>query len=75
MDVATRFRLEGSVLRGTLEATPLGFETRVKVDADEPTEAVEDLVRLAEESCYVMQSVRRPVDVRSSILLNGEALS
>jgi hypothetical protein len=74
MRVTTRFHIEGSVLRGTLASRPLRFDVEVDVVSPEPEERIARLLRTAERSCYVLQSLLEPVDVRRAYRLNGEAL-
>ena len=72
--VATRFHIEGSVLAGTIRSHPLEFDSRVTVTSPEPPEKIAHLVRVSENSCYVMQSLLTPVKVNGSATLNGEPL-
>lgn len=74
MSVTTRFHIEGSVLADTLQSRPLEFDSRIEVDSPEPPERIARLLRTAENSCYVMQSLRLPVRVNRSFALNGEAM-
>ena len=70
--ISTRFHIEGSVLRGTIAGGPLDFDCSVHVDSSEPSEKIAHLIRVAENSCYVMQSLLQPVTVNSSMTLNGK---
>jgi len=72
--VATRFHIEGSALAGTIRSHPLEFDSRVTVTSPEPPEKITHLVRVSENSCYVMQSLLTPVKVNSSATLNGQPL-
>ena len=69
--VTARFKNEGSVLRETVQAEGLGVETRCDIDSSETTEKVAKVVRNAEAGCYVIQTIRRPTEVKSSYALNG----
>jgi hypothetical protein len=71
MHVTTRFHIEGSALKGTIEGRPLGFDVRVELESSEPPERVANLLRTAEASCYVLQSLLRPVEVNRAFVLNG----
>jgi hypothetical protein len=69
--VVARFRNEGSVLRETVQAEGLGVETRCEIISYEAQEKVAKVVRNAEAGCYVIQTIRRPTDVKSAYTLNG----
>jgi hypothetical protein len=69
--VKANFKSEGSVLRETVKAQGLGFETRLEIDSQEPTERVAAVVRNAENGCYVLQSILNPVPVERTFMLNG----
>jgi hypothetical protein len=75
MRVTTRFHIEGSVLRGTLASRPLRFDVQVDVASPEPEERIARLVRTAERSCYVLQSLLEPVQVERAFRLNGAPLA
>jgi hypothetical protein len=72
--VSMRNRQEGSVLQGTVETTCLGIETRLELESDEPSERVAALVRNAENGCFTMQALLKPVPVTSTVTLNGTSL-
>ncbi len=72
--VTTRFHIEGSIFKGTLVSEPLEFDSRIEIQSSEPEEQIQQLVTIAENSCYVMQSVARPVTVNRSFALNGHEL-
>jgi organic hydroperoxide reductase OsmC/OhrA len=69
--VKAKFKSEGSVLRETVKAVGLGFETRLELQSDEPAERVAAVVRNAENGCFVMQSILNPVPVERKFMLNG----
>ncbi len=69
-----RNKSEGSVLQGTVEATCLGFETRLELETDEPVERIRALLRNAEHGCFTFQALIRPVTVSQSVFVNGRAL-
>lgn len=72
--MATRFHIEGSALAGTIRSHPLEFDSRVTVASPEPPEKIAHLVRVGENSCYVMQSLLMPVRVNTTTTLNGQPL-
>jgi hypothetical protein len=69
--VTAKFRNEGSVLRETVQAEGLGVETRCEITSDEPPEKVAKVIRNAEAGCYVIQTIRKPTEVKSQYMLNG----
>ncbi len=71
--VAARFKSEGSVLRDTVQAEGLGFETRCELTSKEPADKIAKVVRNAEAGCYVMQTILKPTPVKSEYTLNGAA--
>jgi hypothetical protein len=71
--VTARFKSEGSVLRETVQAEGLGFETRCELTSKEPADKVAKVVRNAEAGCYVMQTILKPTPVKSEYTLNGAA--
>ncbi len=71
--VKARFKSEGSVLRETVEAAGLGFETHCELESAEAAEKVAAVVRNAENGCYVMQTIVKPTPVERQFTLNGAA--
>lgn len=71
--VKAKFKSEGSVLAETVRAAGLGFETRLELESEASAERVAAVVRNAENGCYVLQSLLRPVPVERSFTLNGAA--
>ncbi len=71
--VTARFKSEGSVLRETVQAAGLGFETRCELHSGEIPEKVAKVMRNAEAGCYVMQTILKPTPVVRQFTLNGEA--
>ncbi len=69
--VTARFKSEGSVLRETVQAVGLGFQTRCDLQSSEPAERVAAVVRNAENGCYVMQTILRPTPVERQFMPNG----
>ena len=73
--VRMRNKSEGSVLQGTVQATCLGFETRLELESAESPERIRALLRNAEQGCFTLQALVRPVEVTQSALLNGVPLT
>ncbi len=67
--------LKGSVLKGTVNSGCTAMRTHFDVESGEPREKVLNLIRLAKQGCYAEMMVEAPVPVKSTINLNGEAIS
>jgi uncharacterized OsmC-like protein len=72
--VRSGFRTDGSVLRGTVKASTVGFEVEIEVESDDPPERVAACIQAAENGCFVMQTVIEPTEVKRTVRLNGETL-
>ncbi len=48
------------------------METRCEIASGEAPEKLAKVIRNAEAGCYVIQTIRRPTEVKSSYTLNGE---
>lgn len=72
--VTTRFHIEGSTLAGTVQSRALEFDCRVTVTSPEPPEKIAHLIRVSEQTCFVMQSLLSPVTINSNTILNGQPL-
>ncbi len=71
VQVTARFKNEGSVLRETIDAQGVGFETKLDVQSQAPSERVAAVVRNSEKGCYVMQTILKPTPVETRVTLNG----
>ncbi len=74
MKVIARYRVDGSVLNDSVQATMLGAETVLEIDSPDAPERVARVVRNAERGCFVMQALLRPVPVSGRTVLNGTPL-
>jgi len=72
--VRMRNKTEGSVLQDTVEATCLGFESRLDIESSESPERIRALIRNAEHGCFTLQALLREVTVSRSVNLNGQPL-
>ncbi|RMG50496.1 MAG: hypothetical protein D6723_12215 [Acidobacteria bacterium] len=70
----TRFYMKGSALAGTLRGGPLGLETEIAVESDEPPEKIRHLIKMGEQTCFTLQSLIHPVPVKTRATLNGHPL-
>ena len=75
MHVTARFRVDGSVLKDTIQGQMLGAETTLELDSPDPPEQVARVVRNAERGCFVMQALVNPVPVTGRTVLNGAPLA
>jgi organic hydroperoxide reductase OsmC/OhrA len=74
MHVTARFKVEGSVLKDTIQGEMLGAETTLEIESPAEPERIARVVRNAERGCFVMQALLRPVAVTGRTLLNGRPL-
>lgn len=70
-----RFFMRGSALQGTLQGGPLGLETQIEIEADEPPERIRHLVKMGEQTCFTLQSLIQRVPVATTASLNGAPLA
>jgi len=74
MKVTARYRVDGSVLKDSVEAQMVGAETALELESPDPPERVARVVRNAERGCFVMQALLKPVPITTTTLLNGAPL-
>jgi uncharacterized OsmC-like protein len=70
----TKFVRGGSILAGDIYGEPGGIVTNIDVDSDEPADKVANIVKLAEQSCFALQSMMQNTPVTASATLKGKAL-
>lgn len=70
----TRFLMEGSATQGSLMGKGKSVVTHVEIESDEPEEAIREMLRVGENSCFIMQSILHPVPATMSANLNGSPL-
>jgi organic hydroperoxide reductase OsmC/OhrA len=75
MHVKTSFRVTGSVLEDTIDGEMLAAETTLELESPDPPDRVARVVRNAEQGCFVMQALLRPVPVTGRTLLNRGPLA
>ena len=75
MHVTTHFQVNGSVLADSIQGEAVGIETRLEIDSPESPDKVARLVRNAENGCFVMQALLKPVPITSKTLLNGQPVA
>lgn len=72
--VRSQFFGSGSVLAETIETSCRAVETVLEIESREDPVKISKLARLAETGCYVIQSLRAPVQVNYQVELNGRQL-
>jgi len=73
--VDMQFSRSGSILQETVEGRCEGVQVHMDVESPADRERVQSLIRNAEQGCYVMQSLRHPVDVQASYNVNGDEMA
>lgn len=71
----TRFAMEGSVLQGTLEGRGIEVVTHLDIESDEPEEVLRQMIEVGKNSCFVHQSIMKPVPSTIETKINGQKLS
>jgi uncharacterized OsmC-like protein len=64
--------LEGSVLRGTVDAGATECRTQFLIDSPESEEDILKIIRLAKKGCFAEQMVQTAVPLVSTYVINGE---
>ena len=70
--VTARFGRSGSILQDTLRTQCDGIETHLDVESPDSLEDVARLIRNAEAGCFIIQTLRQPLEVKTSASVNGE---
>lgn len=72
--VTAHFREQGSVLRGDATAFCDGFDIEIKIESEESSETIRDLIRLARQMCFTEAALTGQTPVTLSASLNGATL-
>lgn len=64
--------LQGSVLRGTVEAGATECRTQFVIDSPESDDDIIRIIKLAKRGCFAEQMVQSSVPLVSSYVINGE---
>ena len=72
--VRGRYYGSGSIQAETVDTGCEGIETELTIESDEDPAAIAKLVRVSEDGCFVIQSLRNPTPVSMNVLLNGDEL-
>ena len=62
----------GSIMRGTIQSGVRVLEVAIEIDSPEPRERLAELVRVAREACFTHGALANPVEIETSLTLNGE---
>jgi hypothetical protein len=65
--------LEGSVLRGTVNAGATECRSRFVIDSPESEQDIVRIIRLAKRGCFAERKVQTAVPLVSTYLINGQA--
>ena len=73
--VRGRYYGSGSIKAETVDTGCEGIETELTLESDEDPDAIAKLVRVSEDGCFVIQSLRHPPPVTMSVSLNGKPIT
>lgn len=68
--VTARWHIEGSIIAGTIQSRPLAFDLDIALVSPEPRERLAEMLRVAEQTCYVTQSLN--AELVRTVTVNGE---
>ena len=66
--------MKGSVREQSLHGGAKGLETHVEIESDEPPERIQELVRMAEQTCFTLGAWTQAVTTSTTVNLNGAPL-
>ena len=72
--VRGRYYGSGSIKAETVDTGCEGIETELLIESDEDPEKIAKLVRVSEDGCFVIQTLRSPTPVSMSVRLNGDEI-
>ena len=70
--VSAQYHRAGSVLAGTAKAGCDSIRTELRLDTEEPSDRIADLIRMAEASCYTIGALREPTPCELVALVNDK---
>jgi hypothetical protein len=70
----TRFFMKGSAREGSLHSGARGLETHLQIESDEPPERIQELVRMAEQTCFTFSAWTQSAPASTTVELNGAPL-
>ena len=74
MRVTPRFEQVGSIKAGTATSRLLDISTALDIQSPAPIDEVRELIRIAENMCFMIDVMREPHEVQATTRLNGEPL-
>ena len=66
--------MKGSVRDQSLHGGAKGLETHVEIESDEPPQRIQELVRMAEQTCFTLGAWTKAVPTSTTVNLNGAPL-
>ncbi len=72
--VTGSFSRHGSIIAGNATSVCDSLKTELQLDCDEPLERVTQLIKMAESTCFTINSLRNPTTVELESTVNGELL-
>jgi organic hydroperoxide reductase OsmC/OhrA len=66
--------MKGSVRDQSLHGGATGVETHVEIESGEPPERIQELVRMAEQTCFTLGALTEAVPASTTVTLNGKPL-
>ena len=69
------FARTGSIAERTEQHRASSIEVNLEIESEAGEHAIEELVWLAEDMCYVMQAIQNPVEAKLNVTLNGSPVA
>jgi hypothetical protein len=66
--------MRGSVRDQSLHGGAKALETHIEIESDEPRERIQELVHMAEQTCFTLGAWTQAVPASTSVKLNGQPL-
>ena len=66
--------MKGSVRDHSLHGGAQGLETHIEIESDEPPERIQELLRMAEQTCFTLGAWTQAVPTSTTVDLNGAPL-
>jgi hypothetical protein len=68
------FSLRGSVIEGTVESNVSEVRSFFSITSNDPESLVREVVKLAKQGCFAESMIINPVNLSSTIILNGNEI-
>ncbi len=69
------YYVKGSFLRGDIESGATEVRTHFTIESDASREVIGHVIKMAKQGCFAENMIRQAVPLKSTIELNGEAIS